>query len=136
MEWSELVPHLTGIASLATATPDGDPHVSVVMPYLERDTVWIFTRASSGKARRIARNGRVALVWRPQAEAYVHGDAALVDDPDQKRRLWAKDDLPFQPAMFFGTVDDPDHVLIRVTPVRATLMVGDSNGIRQLRWRR
>lgn len=136
MEWSELVAHCTGFAHLATATPDGAPHVSVVMPYIEGDTVWIFTNASSGKARRIAANGRVALMWRPAAEAYLYGDATIVDDLTEKQRLWAKDDLPFRPADFFGSVDNPDHVMVHVSPTRAVVMVGDESGLRRLSWRR
>jgi hypothetical protein len=39
--------------------------------------------------------------------------------------------------MFFGSVDNPDHVLVKVTPTRATLMVeGEGGGIRRLNWRR
>ena len=136
MEWSDVTAHLTGLAHLATASPDGTPHVSVVMPLLDGDGLWIFTRASSGKARRIAANGKVALMWQPGAEAYVYGDAELVSSIDEKRRLWARPDLLFDPAMFFGTVDHPDHVLVRVTPTRATVMVGGDDGIRRLTWRR
>ena len=76
--WSDITPHLTGFANLATATQHGDPHVSVVMAYVEGDTIWIFTNAGSGKARRIASNGRVALMWRPGPEAYVYGTATLI----------------------------------------------------------
>jgi general stress protein 26 len=137
MDWSDVAQHLTGFAHVATATADGEPHVSVVMPCVEDDTIWIFTFASSGKARRIAANGRVAMMWRPGAEAYVYGTAAIVDDVAEKQRLWARPDLPFDPSMFFGSVDNPDHVLVKVTPTRATLMVeGEGGGIRQLNWRR
>lgn len=136
MDWSELTPHLTGLASLATSTPSGEPHVAVVMPYVEGETVWIFTNASSGKAKRIASNGRVALMWRPGAEAYVSGAAVLVADLAEKERLWAQPDLPFDPAMFFGSADNADHVLVRVTPTRAVLMVEADGGIGRLTWRR
>lgn len=136
MDWSELTPHLTGFASLATSSPGGDPHVAVVMPYVEGDTVWIFTNASSGKAKRISSNGRVALMWRPGAEAYLYGDAELVSDLTEKQRLWARPDLPFDPAMFFGSADNADHVLVRVTPTRAVLMVEAEGGIGRLTWRR
>jgi general stress protein 26 len=136
MEWSGVTPHLTGLAHLATASPDGAPHVAVVMPYRDGDTLWVFTRPTSGKARNIAANGRVALMWQPSAEAYVYGDAELVHSLDDKRRLWARSDLPFDPAMFFGTADHPDHVLVRITPTRATVMAGGDDGIRRLTWRR
>ena len=135
MDWSDVARSLTGLANLATASPDGEPHVSVVLPYVEDDTVWIFTRASSGKAKRVATNGKVALMWRPGAEAYVWGTAELVDSTTERARLWAKPDLPFDPAGFFGTYDHPDHVLLRITPTRATVMVDGDGGIRRLTWR-
>ena len=135
MEWSNVTAHLAGLANLATSSADGDPHVSVVMPVIDDAVLWIFSRAGSGKARRIADNGRVALMWRPGAEAYLYGTAELVHDLDTKRALWARTDLPFDPAGFFGTVDDPDHVLIRITPTRAVVMVHDGNGLRRLTWR-
>lgn len=134
MQWSDVTAHLTGLANLATATAQGDPHVSVVMPLLDGDVLWVFTRRSSGKARRIAANPRVALMWRPGAESYVYGTAELVADLDTKRALWARTDLPFDPAGFFGTVDNPDHVLIRITPQRAVVMVHDGTGLQRLSW--
>ena len=136
MEWSDVATHLTGFAHIATATPDGDPHVAVVWPIVDGETIWVFTRASSAKARRIATNGRIALMWRPGAEAYVHGSAELVHDLSVKEQLWARTDLPFDPSRFFGTVDDPDHVLIKVTPDRAVVMTHDGQGLRRLTWAR
>ena len=38
----------------------------------------MFTRASSGKARRVAANGHVALTWRPGADASVYGSSPMV----------------------------------------------------------
>lgn len=135
MDWPDVAAHLTGLAGLATASPDGVPHVATVAPVVDGEVLWIFTRASSGKARRIAANGHVALTWRPAAEAYVYGEATLVADLDEKRRLWARPDLPFDPAGFFGSVDHPDHVLVRITPARAIVMTHGENGPLRLTWR-
>lgn len=134
MEWSDVTAHLTGVAGLATATPDGVPHIATVAPVLDGEVLWIFTRATSTKARRIATNPPVALTWRPAAEAYVYGEASLVTDLDEKRRLWARPDLPFDPAGFFGSVDHPDHVLVRVVPTRAIVMTHGPDGPQRLRW--
>lgn len=134
MIWHDVVPHLSGLANLATSSPTGDPHVSVVMPLIDGDTLWIFARADSGKAMRIGANGRVALMWRPGPEAYVYGTAELVHDLDVKRALWARTDLPFDPASFFGTVENPDHVMIRITPNRAVVMVHGATGPQRLSW--
>ncbi len=121
LSWADLVPHLTGVASLATAAPDATPHVAAVAPILDGDLLWIFTRRSSRKARNIADNPGVALMWRPSAEVYVSGWAQLVEDLDTKTRLWLRTDLPFDPAGFFGAAENPDFVLVRVVPERGVL---------------
>lgn len=110
------------MASLATAAPDATPHVSAVAPVLDGDQLWIFTRRSSRKARNIAANPAVALMWRPGVEVYVWGRAELDDDVDVKSRLWHRADLPFDPAAFFGTVDSPDFAVVRVHAERAVLL--------------
>ncbi|MEN9821702.1 MAG: hypothetical protein RLZ04_128 [Actinomycetota bacterium] len=134
MDWSDVAPHLTGLAHLATASPVGEPHVAVVAPVVVDDTIWVFTRRSSGKATNIVRNGRVALAWRPGPEAYLWGDAEIVQDLDTKKALWARPDLPFDPSTFFGSVDDPDYVLLRIKPTRAVVMVPEDTGVRRLSW--
>lgn len=135
MEWSDVAPHLVGLAHIATASPAGEPHVAVIAPVIVDGTVWVFTRGSSGKARNVRANGRAALTWRNGSEAYLWGDAVVVDNLAEKQRLWARTDLPFDPAGFFGTVDHPDHALLRITPTRAVVMVDDGSGIRRLSWR-
>lgn len=64
------------------------------------------------------------------------GEAELVHDLATKQAMWARSDLPFDPAMFFGTADDPDHALVRITPSRATVMTDDGTGPRAFRWHR
>lgn len=122
LSWSDIASQLTGLAHVATASADGEPHVAVVAPVLEGDGLWIFTMRSSRKARNLAANPRMSLMWRPGAEIYVTADAELVGSADDKARLWARSDLPFEPAGFFGTPDNPDFVLVRVTPRRAVVM--------------
>ena len=63
----------------------------------------------------------------------IHGNEnaglAIVDDLAEKQRLWAKDDLPFRPADFFGSVDNPDHVLVRPLPFRQPDVVATGHAI-------
>jgi general stress protein 26 len=73
-------------------------------------------------------------MWRPGAEAYVYGTAAIVSDVAEKQRLWARTDLPFDPSGFFGSADNPDHVLVKVSPTRATVMADNGNGISRHSW--
>ncbi len=122
LAWNDVASQLTGLAHVATASADGAPHVAVVAPVLEGGELWIFTLRSSRKARNLAANPRISLMWRPRAEIYLTASAELVDSADDKARLWARPDLPFDPAGFFGTPDNPDFVLVRVTPRRAMVM--------------
>lgn len=122
LTWADIASQLTGLAHAATASADGAPHVAVVAPVLEGDGLWIFTLRSSRKARNLAANPRMSLMWRPGSEVYLTAGAELVDDAADKARLWARPDLPFDPAGFFGTPDNPAFVLVRVTPRRAVVM--------------
>ncbi len=129
------MPYLTGLAHLATVTPDGRPHVSVVAPAIDVETVWIGTNRSSRTARNLAAGSSAALVWRPGAEVYVHAGVDLVDDVDTKRRVCDGGIFPYDPAMFFGSIDAPDFVLVRLAPTAATIMGMNAHGPSRRTWR-
>ena len=134
ISYADVVPHLSGMAHLATATSSGMPHASKVWPLVDGEVLWVFTRASSGKVRRIAENPAVALMFEAQSESYLYGTAELVNDANVKEQLWARTDLPFNPAMFFGSADNPDHILVRITPQRAIVTTHDDRGFQQHQW--
>ncbi len=135
MEWTEVAVHLTGLAHLATVSPGGLPHVSVVSPTIDGETIWIGTTASSRKARNLAATPKAALVWQPGTEVYVHADAELVGDLEIKRRLWDGGRFAYDPATFFGSIDNPDFVLVRLRPTSATVMAMSDVGPSRRRWR-
>lgn len=108
---------------MATSDLSGEPHVAKVATLEEDGTIWLATDVTSAKARNLAENPRIALMWTHDSETYVWGDAELVDDMDEKRRIWEGGLLPYDPAMFFGSVDNPNLVLVRITPVHATVQV-------------
>jgi general stress protein 26 len=122
LRWSDIVPLLSGHATIATTRPDGSPHVAVVAPAVVDDSIWVFTRRSSRKAQNLLADPRLAMMWRPAAEVYLQGRAVEVDDLDVKRRLWDGPGLAFDPTGFFGSVDDPDFVLFRIEPERAVVV--------------
>ena len=134
MEWSEVAAHLTGQAHMATIGSDGSPHVSKVWPAVDGDTVWIGTRANSGKARNIRVNPQAALMFEPQAEVYLRGEAEVVSDLETKRRVWASGVFEYPLESFFGSADRDDFVFLQITPVRATVMLQGEAGTRSETW--
>lgn len=136
IDWADLVPHLTGFAHIATVRPDGRPHVAKVAPALDGEVLWIASRVSSRKARNVAADPHVALMFEPRAEAYVQADGELVTDLATKERIWSSGLFPFPLETFFGAPDHPDFVLIRLTPTSAILMSQDAAGIRRDTWSR
>jgi general stress protein 26 len=134
MNWTEVCEHLGGLAHCATATPDGRPHVALAAVAVDGERLWFGTRASSTKARNIAVNPQVALMWSPAAEVYVRGVAELVDDTDEKRRVWDAGLFDYDLATFFGSADDPDFVFVRIQPQSATVLTQSADGIVRREW--
>jgi len=133
LEWDDVAAHLTGIAHAATASNDGTPHVSVVAAVVEEDVIWITTRRSSGKAKNLAENPRIALVFRPGSEAYVSGTVEIVDDADEKRRRWSGF-FPYDAASFFGPPENDGVVLLKIRPTSAAVLTQDGSGLHRRRW--
>ncbi|MBX7067787.1 MAG: pyridoxamine 5'-phosphate oxidase family protein [Microthrixaceae bacterium] len=134
MDWiDDVVPHLTGLAHLATVGPDGRPAVAVVSCLADTDGVWAQTRRDSSKARNIAVHPPVALMWEGSAEVYVWGNAVLVDDVSTKQRRWSE--WSYDASAFFGRADDSGVVLIHVRPERATLLAAGEAGPERRTWR-
>lgn len=125
-----------GLANLATASAAGRPHVSVISPAVEGDGLWFATTLSSKKARNLAENPRVALMWRPQAEVYLTGAAALVTDEVEKGRLWESGLFAFNLAAFWGSPANPELVFVQVAPESAAVLTMGADGLARRRWRR
>lgn len=87
------------------ATGDGDqPRVRAVSPCVEDDmSIWIATMPSSRKVQQIRKNPKVSLAFvvPPNGEqsATVMGEAEIVEDMEQKKRIW--DLLSYDPSQFF-----------------------------------
>jgi general stress protein 26 len=135
MNWNEITPLMSGLAHMATATTDGQPHVAVVSAVVEGDTVWICTNRNSVKARNLRSNPQVSLMWARAAEVYMRGTVAILDDVAEKRRIWSSGLLPYNPADFFGTPENPDMVLLKVTPTSATVLTMGEQGPSVQRWK-
>ncbi len=138
VEWSEVAELVRsgGIASIATSSVDGRPHVAVVSPAVEGELIWFASNASSGKVRNLRENPEVALMWRPQSEIYLRGVAQLISSPDEKRQLWEAKLFPYDQSGMFGSADNPDLVYVRVEPMSATVMSAGPDGLVRRTWRR
>jgi general stress protein 26 len=136
IDWPEVAGLLTGFAHLATVRPDGLPHVAKVSPALDGDVLWLATRSSSRKARNLAAHPHAAIMFEPGAEVYVRAEAEMVHDLPTKERIWNSGMFPFPLAMFFGTFDQPDFVLVRFTPVSAIVMRQGADRVSRDTWER
>jgi general stress protein 26 len=134
VQWTDVASHLTGQAHIATVRADGSPHVAKVWPALDGQTIWIGTRATSGKARNLRVNPEAALMFEPQGEAYVSGDVEVVSDLPTTQRIWESGIFPYPLAGFFGSADRDDFVLLRFTPRRAIVMTQGQSGLRRDTW--
>ena len=133
--WEEIALQLVGLAHLATASTDGRPNVAVVSILVEGRVLWLGTNKLSQKAKNLASNPRVSIMWQPGAEIYVQGTADLTNDMSEKRRLWEGNLFPYDPAMFFGSVDNPDFLLVRIEPRTAAVQSMGEHGPTTRRWK-
>jgi len=134
MEWSDVAAHLSGQAHIATIRPDGGPHVAKVWPAVDDHTIWIGTRATSGKARNLRVNPGAALMFEPKGEAYVYGDAEVITDLETKQRIWNSGIFPYPMEGFFGAAERDDFVFLKMTPRRAIVMTQGESGIQRDTW--
>jgi general stress protein 26 len=75
--------------------------------------LWFFAAADSDKAREIADDNRVAVIYAdPDRDRHVSvsGIATLLEDPERARELWT----PRLSQWFARGVDDPNLRLLRV----------------------
>jgi len=131
--WAEVLGHLTGLAHLATADPSGRPAVAIVSCVADDDVLWAQTRRSSRKAANLAANPEAALMWQAGSEAYVWTRGEVSDDVATKQALWSR--WAYDASSFFGSPDDPGVVLLRFTPVRASVMTAVDGAPARLVWR-
>jgi len=110
-------------AILITNGEDGQPQARVLNGFPpEGDmTVWFGTHSDSRKAKQIAKDPRVTLVYSsPDLEGYVTllGKATLVTDPKEKEKWWKKEWSVFYRNEYKGD----DYVLIKFEPKRLEMV--------------
>jgi general stress protein 26 len=100
----EIMKKASDFAFLATNDED-QPRVRAVSACVEDDMcIWIATMSSSRKVQQIRKNPKVnlAFVVPPNGEqsATVIGEAEIVEDMEQKKRIWGI--LSYDPSQFFS----------------------------------
>ena len=109
--------------ALATQSKNG-PRVRMVHPTWEGETLWFATGASSPKAKQIARDPRIDVQFQVAPPGFVHlmvrGDAHIVSDEAEKKRVWDVIDYDLS-AFWSGGPADPEYALVRVDPKRVEL---------------
>lgn len=109
--------------NMATVDTKGRPRSRVLHPMWEGSTGWIMTSPKSLKAKHLAENNHISLAYiaDPSKPVYVEATAEWVDDNDEKQRIWdlfkdTPEPYGYDPARFFGSVDNPNYGVLKVTP--------------------
>jgi general stress protein 26 len=112
----------------ATVGADGRPRTRLLHPVWEGGTGWITTRRHSPKEADLARTPYVSLAYVTDVTCPIYADCEAVweDDPATKRRVWnliasLAPPLGFDPAPIYGSADDPNFGLLKLTPTSVRL---------------
>lgn len=124
--------------NVATVDTQGRPRSRVLHPMWEGSVGWILTGRQSLKAKHIENNPYISIAYiaDPLKPILVEASVEWIDDADEKKRLWDwfKETPPpygYDPAPFFGNVDNPQFGVWKVTPWRIELydLVGDGGKV-------
>ncbi len=109
--------------NMATVDTKGRPRSRVVHPIWESSTGWILTSPQSLKAKHLKQNNHISLAYiaDPLKPIYIEGSVKWVESADEKQRLWdlfkdTPEPYGYDPAAFFGSVDNPNFGILKVTP--------------------
>jgi general stress protein 26 len=109
----------------AVATVAGNQaRVRMVHPTWEGETLWFATGTGSPKHRHLEANPSVDVQFQVAPPEFIHimvrGNAEIVTDPIEKKRVW--DVLDYDLTQFWsGGPTDPNFTPIRITPSRVEL---------------
>lgn len=138
MTWDDVLGYINGagLGHLATASVQGEPHSALVFVVRRGDDLYFTMRTTSNKARNLAANPRLSVMWQGNgAETYLWGEAQITQEQSIKSDLWNGGYFPFELAHFFGTEDSPGWCAVRIAPTRAIAMVQGEQGLSRRSWR-
>jgi uncharacterized pyridoxamine 5'-phosphate oxidase family protein len=115
--------------NVATVDSQGRPRSRLLHPIWEGSTGWIGTHRTSYKSKHLAQNPYVSLAYITDVMNPVYVDCTVewIDDLAQKQRIWdlfkhAPSPLGYDPASTFGSPDQADFGLLKLTPWRIALV--------------
>jgi len=101
------------------ATTDGDqPRVRPVAPIVEDNvSIWVATSAGSRKVKQIGKNTKISLAFvrhpRGEKAATVIGEAEIVPDLEQKKRVWGL--APYDLSQYFPQgPESEDYCVLKI----------------------
>jgi PPOX class probable F420-dependent enzyme len=110
------------MATLATVSPDGSPHATVVWIDRDDDTLLVSVVSHRRKARNLARDPRVSLTLFDAADPYfsvqIAGTAELV--PDERKELPVRLSQKYLGTDPPGESADELRLVVRITPAKVT----------------
>ena len=126
-------------AYVATTGADGEPHVAPVAVAWIDDEVCAFVLAASRKVRNVRQNPRATVHFAVSEgtgwdSCIVWGEASIVDSVEGRTALWGRMGYDLA-AVEPGGPESPNHVFLRVTPTRATVLRLSGTAGRET-WRR
>ncbi|MCK6630629.1 MAG: pyridoxamine 5'-phosphate oxidase family protein [Anaerolineae bacterium] len=111
--------------NVATLDTQNRPRSRILHPIWEGATGWIGTRRKSPKAKHLTHNPHVSLAYIADIAKPVYADcvAEWADDRESKQRVWelfkaAPEPLGYDPGLIFGSMDNPDYGVLKLTPWR------------------
>lgn len=126
-EFSERVKRVIW-ANVATVDSKNRPRSRLMHPVWERLIGWVSTRPHTLKIKHLAQNPfvSVAYVTEPAKPVYAECYAELIQDLEEKQRIWnffknTPEPVGFDPATMFPSYDDPGFGVLKLTPWRIEL---------------
>lgn len=111
--------------NVATIDTQGRPRSRILHPLWQGEVGWITTRRGSPKEKHLEAHPFVSLAYIADVvkPVYVDCRAVWVEDPIIKQHIWqllqtTPPPLGFDPAPIYGSVDNPEFGLLRLTPWR------------------
>ena len=126
LTWEEVV---AGCKEVATSRPTCPPsarrpaprRLGIARLHGREDLVRHVPQLAEGREPAHLARGRVGLAREPRAPRVRPGDATAGRRRPESDELWDAGILSYDPALFFGTKDNPELLFVELTPTRIAI---------------